>query len=113
MGCHGQVWPDNPELAPVRASWATGVAIGWKRVYDVPDHVYFHHGVHVQAGVTCARCHGQVETMARVERVSELSMGWCLDCHRDPPNRPPNRPPNQPAPGRKVTPLTTCSACHR
>jgi hypothetical protein len=105
MGCHGQIWADSPELAPVRTSWETGVAIGWKRVYDVPDHVYFHHAVHVHAGVTCQRCHGPVETMARVERVSELSMRWCLDCHRDPPGGPDQ--------GRRITPLTTCSACHR
>jgi hypothetical protein len=105
MGCHGQIWPDSPQLAPVRASWETGVAIGWKRVYDVPDHVYFNHAVHVHAGVACARCHGQVEAMPRVERVTELSMSWCLDCHRHPPNRPDQ--------GRRITPLTTCSACHR
>jgi hypothetical protein len=105
MGCHGQVWADSPELAPVRRSWETGVAIPWRRVYDVPDHVYFHHAVHVRGGIPCQRCHGNVEAMARVERVTELSMRWCLDCHRQRPGRP--------APGRRITPLTTCSACHR
>jgi hypothetical protein len=105
MGCHGQVWPDGAQLAPVRRSWETGVSIGWKRVHDVPDHVYFHHGVHARAGVGCERCHGLVETMARVERVVDLTMGWCLDCHRNPPG-----PANY---GRSITPLTTCSACHR
>jgi len=105
MGCHGQVWRDSTKLAPVRRSWESGVAIRWRRVHDLPDHVYFHHGVHVRAGVACARCHGAVEAMARVERVAPQTMGWCLDCHRAPPGRP--------APGRRITPLTTCSACHR
>lgn len=105
MGCHGQVWTDSPQLAPVRRSWTTGEAIPWRRVYDLPDHVYFHHGVHVRRGIACAECHGRVEDMARVSRVVDLTMGWCLDCHRDPPGLPSH--------GRRVTPLTTCSACHR
>lgn len=105
MGCHGQVWQNTPQLAGVRRSWEQDTAIPWRRVYDVPDHVYFHHGVHVQAGLQCANCHGAVETMARVARVADLTMGWCLDCHRNPPG---------PAEyGRAITPLTTCSACHR
>jgi hypothetical protein len=77
----------------------------WRRVYAVPDFVYFHHGVHVQGGIPCARCHGPVESMARVYRASPLTMNWCLDCHRDPPG------PGYA--GRAITPLTTCSACHR
>lgn len=105
MGCHAQIWPDSPQLAIVRKSWETGVAIPWRRVNDVPDHVYFHHGVHVRGGVACARCHGRVENMARVERAAPMTMGWCIDCHRNPPGRPGN--------GYALTPLTTCSACHR
>lgn len=105
MGCHAQVWNQSPLLAPVRASWATGEPIPWRRVYDVPDHVYFHHGVHTQAGIACASCHGAVDQMARVYRATPMTMGWCLQCHRDPPG------PRWPA--RRMSPLTTCSACHR
>jgi hypothetical protein len=106
MGCHGQVWPDSPLLAQVRASWETGKAIPWRRVNAVPGFVYFNHGVHVRgAGVECARCHGKVQDMARVSRHAPLTMEWCLGCHRN--------PPNQPDQGRRITPLTTCSACHR
>ena len=105
MGCHGQIWRESTHLAPVRRSWETGVAIGWQRVYDLPDHVYFHHGVHVRAGIECANCHGQVEQMPRVWRVTQLTMGWCIDCHRNPPG-----PADH---GRRITGLTTCSACHR
>jgi hypothetical protein len=107
MGCHGQIWADSDRLALVRESWRTGVAIGWVRVNDVPDHVYFNHSVHVRAGVDCARCHGDVQNMARVERKAPLTMGWCIDCHRNPPNRPASEH------GYHLTPLTTCSACHR
>ncbi|MDX2093320.1 MAG: cytochrome c3 family protein [Kofleriaceae bacterium] len=105
MGCHGQVWSESPLLAPVRISWETGASIPWRRVNAVPGFVYFHHGVHVRGGVACARCHGEVENMARVARHAPLTMEWCLDCHRDPPDRPDQ--------GRRITPLTTCSACHR
>lgn len=105
MGCHGQIWQDSPQLALVRQSWITGTAISWRRVYDLPDHVYFHHGVHVRGGIACSQCHGRVETMARVKRATPLTMGWCINCHRDPPGPADN--------GRRITPLTTCSACHR
>lgn len=105
MGCHGQIWVDSPQLAPVRESWRTGVAIPWKRVNAVPDYVYFHHGVHVHAGIPCASCHGDVQNMARVARYAPLTMSWCISCHRHPPNRPDQ--------GHRITSLTTCSACHR
>jgi predicted CXXCH cytochrome family protein len=105
MGCHNQVWPESPLLAPVRTSYFGGRPIAWKAVYLLPDFVYFHHGVHVQAGVACERCHGDVRNMARVARATPLTMTWCLECHRDPPG--PRRF------GRAVTSLTTCTACHR
>lgn len=105
MGCHAQVWNESPLLAPVRESYFAGTPIPWRRVHNLPDFVYFHHGVHVQGGITCAECHGQVEQMARVSRFAPLTMKWCVDCHRDPPG-----PRDF---GRAITALTTCSACHR
>jgi hypothetical protein len=105
MGCHGQVWPDSSLLAPVRASYFSKRPIAWRRVYDVPDFVYFHHGVHVQRGIDCARCHGRVEDMSAPSRANALTMDFCLDCHRHPPGLPDR--------GRALTPLTTCTACHR
>ncbi|MGN6109736.1 MAG: cytochrome c3 family protein [Kofleriaceae bacterium] len=101
MGCHSQVWPDSPQLAPVRSSWETGLPIPWKRVYALPGYVYFHHGVHVASGIACASCHGAVENMPAVRRVVRMTMNFCLDCHR------------QRSGGRAITLLTTCSACHR
>ena len=106
MGCHNQVWPESAQLAPVRRSAFESQPIAWRRVHDLPEFVYFNHGVHVQGGgIACARCHGQVEDMARVYRVAPLTMDWCLDCHRDPPGAAQH--------GRALTSLTTCTACHR
>ncbi len=58
--------------------------IAWTRIHQLPDFAYFDHRPHVAAGVECQRCHGPIETMERVRQVESLSMGWCLDCHRDP-----------------------------
>jgi hypothetical protein len=57
--------------------------VRWIRVYALPDHAHFSHAQHVGvAGIDCAECHGEVEQMDRVVQVHDLSMGWCLDCHR-------------------------------
>ncbi|MFB3916172.1 MAG: cytochrome c3 family protein [Terriglobales bacterium] len=56
--------------------------IAWTKVHNLPDFVYFDHRPHVNAGVACQSCHGPVETMDRVRQVSDLSMGWCVNCHR-------------------------------
>ncbi len=101
MGCHGQVWTESPELELLRQSFHSKTPIRWRRVNAVPSYVYFHHGVHVQAGVACAECHGAVEDMARVQRVHNMTMDFCLDCHRKKQG------------SRAITRLTTCSACHR
>ena len=101
MGCHGQVWPDSPETAPLRRSWETHTPIRWKRVNALPDYVYFHHGAHIQAGSTCDRGHGDVRNEARVTRAHDLSMRFCLECHRDTQG------------SRAITHHTTCTTCHR
>jgi hypothetical protein len=101
MGCHAQIWPESPELSPVRASWQHGAPLRWQRINSVPAYVYFHHGVHVQAGVACAECHGAIEDMPRVRRVHNLDMSFCVGCHRRRQG------------SRAITRLTTCTACHR
>lgn len=60
----------------------TPVPVRWNRVHNLPDFVYFDHRPHVAAGVICQTCHGPVETMERVRQFSDLSMGWCVNCHR-------------------------------
>jgi len=58
--------------------------IEWKRIHNLPDHVYFNHAQHVTVGgVDCESCHGKVEEMAVLEQYAPLSMGWCINCHRE------------------------------
>jgi hypothetical protein len=91
MNCHGQIWNQSPVLEPVRESYFRGIPIVWARVYALPDFVYFDHSAHVLNGVGCETCHGRLDQQARVTQVRALSMGWCIECHRDP--APHLRPP--------------------
>ncbi len=84
MSCHSQVWTEAPILEPVRESWRTGMPIHWRRVYDLPDFVYFNHSAHVQNGIGCVTCHGRVDEMPLLWKAEPLFMQWCVDCHRDP-----------------------------
>ena len=84
MNCHSQVATESLELLPVRESWATGDPIEWVNVHHLPDYAHFTHAVHVNNGVGCETCHGRVDQMEVVRQVEPLSMGWCLDCHREP-----------------------------
>ncbi len=86
MSCHSQVWNDSPMLATVRESLREDKPIPWKKVHDLPDFVYFHHGIHVQKGVSCVTCHGHVEEMPLVWKAEPMNMGWCLNCHKHPEN---------------------------
>ena len=123
MGCHAMVKTDSARLAPVRASWETGKPVEWIQIHKLPDHAYFDHSAHVSVGVGCATCHGRVDQMEVVRSDQPLSMGWCLDCHRDPtPNlRPKDQVTNmewkpEMAAGwtpPKVNPPKHCSGCHR
>ena len=96
LNCHSPVDPtsgspqytavhaNSPNLAEVHKSAATGEPIRWKKVHDLPDYAYFNHAVHVTRGVSCVQCHGRIDKMAVVHQQEPLSMGWCLECHRDP-----------------------------
>jgi hypothetical protein len=84
MNCHSQVQKNNPKLQPVRDSFASGVPITWVKVHNVPDYAYFNHSAHVNRGVSCVSCHGKVNEMNVVYQDKSQSMGWCLQCHRNP-----------------------------
>ena len=57
--------------------------IEWVRIHNLPDHVYFNHAQHVKAGqVACQQCHGEIQKMGEVKQFADLSMGWCVNCHR-------------------------------
>lgn len=58
--------------------------VEWVRIHNLPDHVYFNHAQHVNAGKQqCQTCHGPIETMEEVYQYAPLSMGWCINCHRN------------------------------
>jgi hypothetical protein len=59
----------------------------WERVHQLPNYVYFSHAAHVTRGVSCIECHGRVDRMPEVYQHEMLSMGWCLECHRNPDAR--------------------------
>ena len=131
MNCHQRIHVTSPKLEPIRSSFATGKPVEWTKVHDLPDYAYFNHGVHVAKGVGCVSCHGRVDTMEVVTQHEPLSMGWCLDCHREPERalRPAEEVTNmayEPPPGQtqlargaelraehNINPPTDCSTCHR
>jgi Cytochrome c7 and related cytochrome c len=132
MNCHSQIFAASPYLEPIRESFRTGKPIEWTRVHKLPEFVYFNHSIHVNKGVGCASCHGQVNLMPLVRQVASLQMEWCLDCHRHPERalRPREQvfnmqwqpPADQFEQGRRlareynirsVEELTSCSTCHR
>jgi hypothetical protein len=132
MNCHSQIWSTSPMLEPVRASFRTGEAIQWTRVYDLPDFVYFNHSIHVAKGVGCETCHGRVDRMPFLYQANSLQMDWCLNCHRHPEQYVRPREfittmgyvpaGDQEEIGRRlvkeyhiqdVRTLTSCSTCHR
>mgnify|MGYP000999211193 FL=1 len=58
--------------------------VKWVRIHNLPDFVYFNHSQHVTvAGIDCQKCHGPVEEMEIMYQYSSLTMGWCIDCHRE------------------------------
>ena len=94
----------SPELGKLFDAVNIGQPIAWNRIHSLPDFAYFDHRPHVYAGVTCQQCHGPVESMERVRQVSDLSMGWCVNCHRE-DNR-------TGIAGRQGHASTNCSTCH-
>jgi hypothetical protein len=131
MNCHSQVKKDSPLLEPIRNSYETGEPVEWVRIHKVPDYVYFNHAVHVNRGISCVECHGKINEMEVVYHAEPMSMGWCLECHRNPEDsiRPLDEvynlnwtPENAAAHAEwaeeavknwNVNPPQSCSGCHR
>lgn len=129
MNCHEGIRGDSPKLLPIRESVATGQPVRWVRVHDLPDYVFFDHSAHVTRGVGCESCHGRIDQMEVVWQHEPLTMGWCLDCHREPERhlRPVTEVTTmgyEPAGdqlelGRRlradnhINPPVNCSTCHR
>jgi hypothetical protein len=132
MGCHAYVKKESPEVQKIHQHWcgqndcgpmaedefgkpvppAEARPIEWNKVHDIPDYVHFNHARHINGGLLCQECHGQVQLQGQytlvpipgaapaadgtvptyrqvdsvMERETSLQMGWCLDCHRDHPS---------------------------
>ena len=84
MNCHAQIHPQSEKLQPLFKSYETGEPIEWVRVHDLAQFAYFNHSAHVTRGVSCVECHGRIDTMEVLYQHESLSMGWCLECHRNP-----------------------------
>ena len=83
MNCHTLVdSTERPELEKLKKYFADSEPIPWVKVHDLPDFVHFSHKRHVRGGLQCQECHGEVQDeMTVAVRKSELTMGWCLQCH--------------------------------
>ncbi len=116
MNCHRSVHQlagesgTSPEIAKVLAAWdgrdgPKARTIPWVRVHHLPDFVHFSHRVHVANNIQCQECHGPVQKMTQMRQAASLSMGWCIDCHREGPGA-------APAHWKRVGGPLDCSACH-
>lgn len=98
MGCHKVIDPTNPTIMQVANYFNKQQPIPWVRVDVMPRFVFFSHEVHVNSGVNCESCHGDVGHMTVDHQVVQMNMGWCLDCHEK----------------QKAGPqLIDCVICHR
>ncbi|MFN8608925.1 MAG: cytochrome c3 family protein [Vulcanimicrobiota bacterium] len=124
LTCHSQLYAGNDPFAPLRHSYASGEPLHWRRVYRLPDYVYFDHSIHLAKGVSCVECHGRVDQMALVQLQQPLTMEFCLDCHKQPGGRlrsqsklfeldSPGEPNLLESYHIRQQGLTDCSVCHR
>lgn len=91
----------NQEIKP--DSSLVPAPVKWIRVHTLPDFVYFDHSRHVNRGIDCGVCHGPVETMERIRQTTDLSMGFCVNCHRQ---------ENAKSTDANRTASIDCDACH-
>lgn len=93
MNCHGQIKTESSEIAKIykaldydKTTQTYGPnqkPIEWIRIHNLPDLAYFNHSQHVKVGgVECQTCHGEIQEMVVVKQHANLTMGWCIDCHR-------------------------------
>jgi len=106
MNCHSIARKDKPEIIKLTKYFNEGTIIPWKRIHKIPEYAYFNHSVHVNKGIDCASCHGDLKEMEVVEQVKPFTMTACLDCHRHPET-------NLPYLKKVNLGPEYCSACHR
>jgi predicted CXXCH cytochrome family protein len=89
MNCHTVARKDKPEIIKLTKYYEESKPIPWKRVHKVPEYAYFNHSVHVNRGIDCSSCHGNVKEMEVIKEVKPFTMTACLDCHRNPQSQLP------------------------
>lgn len=82
MGCHQTIAKDKEPIQALAKYHAEKRAVPWERVYQIPSYVFFSHRAHLNAEATCETCHGKVAERAVLFREKDISMGGCMECHR-------------------------------
>lgn len=106
MNCHTVARKKQPEIIKLTKYYEENTPIPWKRIHKVPDYAYFNHSVHVNKGMKCETCHGNIADMEVVAQMKGWTMTACLDCHRNPQEKLPYLENINKGP-------TNCAACHR
>jgi mono/diheme cytochrome c family protein len=84
MNCHGVIKTDHPEVQKIHAAVENNRPVEWVRIHNLPDLAYFNHAQHVNVGgLECQTCHGEIQEMDVVRQHAPLTMGWCINCHRE------------------------------
>lgn len=84
MNCHSQIKSESPQIQKIYKAIEQNKPIEWVRIHNLPDLAYFNHSQHTAVGgIQCQQCHGPIETMDVVYQYSPLTMGWCINCHRE------------------------------
>lgn len=123
MNCHetvaGSTDKARENINELYRRWTSGEGVAWKRVHNNPDFVYFNHMTHVKIasyvddhgaltkGIDCEVCHGDMTKEGVARQNQNLTMGWCINCHRDQNERQGKLGMPQRAP------VNSCDACHR
>lgn len=84
MNCHNTIKRGSPEIQKIYTAIEKNKPIEWVRIHNLPDLAYFNHAQHTNvAGLDCSKCHGEVAQMEVVQQRAPLTMGWCINCHRE------------------------------
>jgi len=83
MNCHTIARKDRPDIIKLTDNYNQDKPLEWKRIHKVPDYAYFNHSVHINKGIDCISCHGEIRQMDKVGQMNSFTMSSCLSCHRN------------------------------